>query len=146
MEQTGCIFCQIVAGRAPVSVGHEDKETLAFMDVRPVTPGHLLVIPKRHAAYLADLDEPTGGRLFQIAMGMAARLRQSDLRCDGVYLFLRDGDAAGQEVFHVHLHVIPRFPDDTFQIVADFSANPSRDELDTVAAKIRGSSTGSWAS
>ncbi|MBA2518786.1 MAG: HIT family protein, partial [Chloroflexia bacterium] len=109
-----CIFCDIVADRAPASVVHDDASCLAFMDIRPVTSGHLLVVPKRHAADLAGLDEPTGGHLFRVAMRLPAALRWTDLPCDGINLFLADGVAAGQEVFHVHLHVFPRYPGDSF--------------------------------
>lgn len=132
-----CIFCAIVAGSAPASVVYEDAELLAFMDIRPVTPGHLLIIPKRHAPYLADLDEATGGRMFTVAMQLAQALRASGLRCEGINLFLADGEAAFQEVFHTHLHVFPRFAGDTFRIDADWSITPSRAELDDVAAQVR---------
>ena len=132
-----CIFCQIVAGEAEASIVHDDGDILAFMDIRPVTPGHLLVIPKRHAPYLADLDEATGARMFMVAQRLAAALRASGLRCEGVNLFLADGEAANQEVFHVHLHVFPRFAGDTFRISADWSVTPSRSELDAQAERIR---------
>jgi histidine triad (HIT) family protein len=136
-EASDCVFCAIVAGEAPASVVHEDPAVLAFLDIRPVTPGHVLVIPKRHAPYLADLDEATGARVFVVAMRLAATLRASGLRCEGINLFLADGEAAFQEVFHTHLHVFPRFADDTFRIDADWSLNPSRAELDAIAAQIR---------
>ena len=132
-----CIFCAIVAGSAPASVVYEDAKLLAFMDIRPVTPGHLLIIPKRHAAYLADLDDSTGARMFTVAMQLAQALRASGLRCEGINLFLADGEAAFQEVFHTHLHVFPRFAGDTFRIDADWSITPSRAELDDVAAQVR---------
>ena len=137
MDQDGCVFCAIVAGQAPASVVHEDEVALAFLDTRPVTPGHLLVIPKRHAPYLADLDEETGGHLFAVALRLAAALRRSSLRCDGVNLFLADGEAAGQEVFHLHLHVFPRFSGDGVRIEGEWSVTPSRAELDEVAARVR---------
>lgn len=136
-EATDCPFCAIAAGTAPASIVYDDGAVLAFLDIRPVTPGHLLVVPRRHAPFLADLDEATGGRLFVVAMRLAAALRGSGLRCDGINLFLADGEAAGQEVFHAHLHVVPRFAGDGFGIVADWSAAPERGELDDVAAKIR---------
>jgi len=132
-----CVFCQIVARQAPVSAVHEDDQALAFMDIRPAIPGHLLVVPKRHAAYLADLDEETGGHLFRVGMRLAAGLRRSAVRCEGVNLFLADGAAAGQEVFRVHVHVIPRFAGDGFRIDANWSVQPSRAELDDTAAQIR---------
>lgn len=133
-----CIFCAIVAGEAPASVVYDDPEILAFLTIGPVTPGHLLVIPKRHAPYLADLDEATGARMFTVGMRLAAALRAtSDIRCEGVNLFLADGEAAFQEVFHTHLHVFPRFAGDTFAISADWSVQPERQELDDVAARLR---------
>jgi histidine triad (HIT) family protein len=109
------------------------------MDIRPVTPGHLLVIPRRHAPYLADLDEATGARMFVVAQRLAAALRASGLQCEGVNFFLADGEAAFQEVFHAHLHVFPRFAGDSFRISAGWwSVNPPRAELDAHAATIRG--------
>ena len=125
-----CIFCAIVAGNAPASVVYEDTDLLAFMDIRPVTPGHLMIIPKRHASYLADLDEATGERMFTVAMRLAQALRASGLRCEGINLFLA-------EVFHTHLHVFPRFAGDTFRIDADWTTTPSRAELDEIAARVR---------
>jgi diadenosine tetraphosphate (Ap4A) HIT family hydrolase len=134
----GCTFCAIVAGRAPASIVYEDADLLAFLDSRPVTPGHLLVIPKRHAPLLADLDEATGARMFTVAMRLAQGLRASGLRCEGINLFLADGEAAFQEVFHTHLHVFLRFVGDTFRIDADWSITPSRAELNEIAAQVRG--------
>jgi diadenosine tetraphosphate (Ap4A) HIT family hydrolase len=132
-----CIFCAIVAGSAPASVVYEDADLLAFLTIGPVTPGHLLIIPKWHAPFLADLDEATGARMFTVAMRLARALRSSGLRCEGINLFLADGEAAFQEVFHIHLHVIPRFAGDTFRVDADWSVTPSRAELDEVAAHVR---------
>lgn len=134
-----CIFCEIVAGTAPASVVYEDDALLAFLDIRPVTPGHLLVIPKRHAPYLAELDEETGGWMFTVGMRLAAALRASapEIQCEGVNFFLADGEAAFQEVFHTHLHVFPRFAGDTFGITADWSVSPEREELDRMAALLR---------
>lgn len=115
---------------------YEDEQHLAFMDISPVTPGHLLVIPKLHAPYLQDLPEGLGAGMFQVAQRLAAALRRSGLRCEGVNLFLADGEAAFQEVFHVHLHVFPRFAGDTFRIDADWKTAP-RAQLVETAAKVR---------
>ena len=138
-----CIYCAIVAGTAQASIVYDDAELLAFMDIRPVTPGHLLIIPKRHAPLLADLDQVTGARMFTVAMRLAQGLRASGLRCEGINLFLADGEAAFQEVFHTHLHVIPRFVGDTFRIDADWSVTPSRAELDKIATQVRAVMPGS---
>ena len=132
-----CVFCEIVAGRAPASIVYRDEIALAIMTIGPVNPGHLLVLPTRHAAYLADLDEATGSHLFVVGMRLAAALRRSGLRCEGVNVLLADGEAAFQEVFHVHLHVFPRFRGDAFRIDADWSVIPDRAELDRVAGRIR---------
>jgi histidine triad (HIT) family protein len=132
-----CVFCAIVAGTEPASVVHEDEVSLAIMTIGPVNPGHVLVLPKMHAAYLADLEETIGMHLFRIAMRVAAAIRASGVQCEGINLFLADGEAAFQEVFHVHLHVFPRFAEDSFGLSADWSVTPSREELDRVAMQIR---------
>ena len=106
------MFCGIIAGQLPVSQVYEDDQTVAFMDVRPLTSGHLLVVPRVHAASLEVLDEDTGTLVFAVAHRLARALRNSAVPCEGVNLFLADGVAAGQEVFHVHLHVLPRWSGD----------------------------------
>jgi histidine triad (HIT) family protein len=132
-----CIFCDIVAGTAPASMLYVDATVCSFLTIGPINPGHLLVIPRQHLASLAELDEQTTAHLFTVAMKMAAALRRSGLRCEGVNLFLADGEAAFQDVFHVHMHVSPRFVGDSFRIEADWSLHPTRAELDAVAAQIR---------
>lgn len=137
MPTVPCVFCEIVAGRAPASVVHYDERVIAFMDIRPVTTGHVLVVPRRHADGLRDLDEEDGAQAFRVARRLAAALRSSGVRCEGVNLFVADGAVAMQEVFHFHLHVLPRHRGDGFQVSADWSHHPSRDDLDRVAAAVR---------
>lgn len=132
-----CEFCEIVAGRSPASIVHEDDVALAIMTIGPVNPGHVLVMPKRHAPYLADLDDETGAHLFMVTTRVAAAIRGSGLRCEGINLFLADGAAAFQDVFHLHMHVFPRFAGDAFRVDADWSVKPSRAELDESARRIR---------
>jgi len=134
-----CIFCEIAAGRAPASIVARDDRVCAFLDIQPVNPGHLLVVPVRHAASLADLNPEDGAHLFRVAQKLTAAVRHSAVRCEGVTLLLADGKAAGQEVFHVHLHVIPRFSEDGFgfRFGTGYSELPSREDLDRVAASIR---------
>ena len=133
-----CVFCEIAAGRAEASIVYEDELVYAVMDIQPVTPGHLMVIPKRHATSLADLVDDESDALLRVARRAAAALRASGLRREGVNLFLAEGEAAGQEVFHVHLHVLPRFEGDGFglRLPPDYSVRP-RSELEAAAAKIR---------
>ncbi|NKY38218.1 HIT family protein [Cellulomonas septica] len=131
-----CVFCLIVAGELESSPVYEDGDVLAFMDLQPVTTGHLLVVPKEHRPYLADVGVGLGAAVFRAGQRMAAALRASELPCDGVNLFLADGEAAFQEVFHLHLHVFPRTPGDGFRISADWRVRP-RPELDEAAARVR---------
>jgi histidine triad (HIT) family protein len=133
-----CLFCRLVAGEEEVSLVYEDERTVAFMDIQPVVPGHLLVVPRAHSTYLADLDPEDGAAVFRTGQRAAAALRESSLRCEGVNLFLADGEAAGQDVFHVHLHVIPRHAGDGFglRLPPDYSIRP-RAELEEAAEAIR---------
>ena len=134
-----CVFCDIVRGTAQSSTVYADDTIVAFMDIQPVNEGHVLVVPRAHAAQLADLDGETGAHLFRVAMRLTEAIRQSGVRCEGVNLFLADGEAAGQEVFHVHLHLIPRFHGDGFgfRFGPDYSVLPGRARLDQTAAGIR---------
>jgi histidine triad (HIT) family protein len=139
MNEPSCVFCQIVQGQQQASCVYSDEHVVAFMDIQPVNEGHLLVVPRAHAGGLYDLDPEVGGHLFQVAMDLAAGLRRSNVRCEGVNLFLADGPAAGQEVFHVHLHVLPRFRGDGFgfRFGPDYGEQPNRATLDKVAAAIQ---------
>jgi len=136
VSSTECIFCAIAAGSAEASIVYADERAVAFMDIRPVTQGHLLVVPRRHAIGLADLDPEDGAQVFRVAQRMAAAIRRSDLPCEGINLFLADGQLAGQEIFHVHLHVLPRNPGDGFRVRMDWRF-PPRAELEDNAARIR---------
>lgn len=132
-----CLFCAIVAGDAPASVVHADDDVVAFLDTVPVNTGHVLVVPRRHAAGLVDLPVRAGEALWRAAHRIAATVRADPEWSEGVNLHLSDGEAAGQSVGHVHLHVIPRRRDDGLRIVEDnVPARPSRDELDAVAARL----------
>ncbi len=118
-----------------------DDLVTVFMDIHPINPGHLLVVPKVHASGLDDVPEDVCARMFIVGRQMNRALRQSGLRCEGVNLYLADGAVAGQDVFHSHLHVIPRFQGNSgrLRLQADFSSSASRDELDVQAEAIRNS-------
>ena len=139
-----CVFCQIVAGESPASIFYEDEIVLGFMTIGPVTTGHAMIIPKRHAAYLADLDEETGRHLWTITQRTAAAIRESGVRSEGINLFLADGEAAFQEIFHLHMHVFPRYAGDPFKLVVDWDVKPSREELNQAAQQIRSAYDRLW--
>jgi histidine triad (HIT) family protein len=140
---SSCVFCGILAGKLPSSMVYQDKVCAAFMDIQPVNPGHTLIVPNHHVASLGQLDVETGGHMFGVAQRTAAALRArarvGGPRCEGVNLFLADGEVAGQEVFHVHLHVIPRFRGDGFgfRFGPSYGTRPARAELNRVADEIR---------
>lgn len=134
-----CVFCRIVEGHAPASMVYRDSVCCAFMDIRPINVGHVLVIPLQHAAGLSDLPAAAGAHMFRIGQRIAAALRRSGHRCQGINLFLADGQVAGQEVFHVHLHVIPRYAGDGFGLrFGPLNRQPtSRSELEEAAMRLR---------
>jgi histidine triad (HIT) family protein len=133
-----CVFCELAAGKGDRSLAYEDDTAVAIMDRAPINEGHVLVLPKAHAAGLADLDQEVGGHLFRVAMKIAAAVRTTAVRCDGVNLWLADGEAAGQDVFHVHVHVLPRYEGDAFRVERRGGfQREDRPALDRVAASIR---------
>lgn len=137
MTADDCIFCRIVEGRLEASVVAQTPTVVAIMDLDPVTPGHVLVLPLAHLPALADLPDELAAEMLSFALSVGAALRAAPLRCEGVNLFYADGWAAFQDVFHAHLHVFPRYPGDGFTINARWGSNPTRDELDNHAAQIR---------
>ena len=138
MTNQSCVFCEIARGTAQSSTVYSDEAVMAFLDIQPVNEGHVLVVPRAHAAQLSELDAETGSQIFRVAMKLSGAIRQSEVRCEGIDLFLADGEAAGQEVFHVHLHIIPRFRGDGFgfRFGSQYGILPERARLDEVAAGI----------
>lgn len=112
---TDCPFCAIVAGEAPARRVYEDDATLAFLDVAPVTHGHTLVIPKPHHESLTDMDAGTTADVFGTAREVAAAI-EAAVAPDGLNLVQANGAAAGQEVFHAHVHLLPRYEDDAVEV------------------------------
>ncbi len=130
-----CIFCKIINGQIPSFKVYEDDFTFAFMDISPINPGHLLVVPKKHFAETKDYDEVTGGYVFNTAVKIEKALRKSNIvTCEGTNFFVANGTAAGQEVFHSHLHIIPRYKGDNFKVRIEKSEKPSMDELKNIAS------------
>ena len=137
---TSCIFCEIIAGRADSTKVFEDETCIAFMDINPINAGHVLVVPKTHATDLSDLSPEIGGRMFQMAQTVANALMKSGIKSEGINLMLAHREAAGQKVFHVHLHVIPRFRGDNLMIKFGLlKKKPTQVELGQVAALIKAS-------
>jgi histidine triad (HIT) family protein len=107
----GCIFCRIVAGELPSTVVASTERSLAFMDISPATYGHLLVVPRRHTRDITTVDAEDLADAVLLAQRMARRVRER-LGADGVNLLQSSGEVAWQTVFHLHLHVVPRYAGD----------------------------------
>ena len=116
---------------------YEDSDVVAFLDIQPVNTGHLLVVPRAHHESLSDIPHPLAMHLFEVAMELAPVVKQV-AGADGLNVVVNSGAAAGQDVFHYHVHVIPRSADDGFDIPLPFpgSSMPDRTVLDATAARI----------
>jgi len=130
-----CVFCRIVAGELPASVVHEDADTIAFMDIGSVNPGHVLVVAKKHAENVFALDEATGAAMGR-ALVRVARAIEKAFAPEGLSQYQANGKLAGQTVFHYHVHLVPRRRGDAMKV--DWPArNPGRDALEADAAALR---------
>jgi histidine triad (HIT) family protein len=128
MADPDCLFCKIVAGEIPATKIHEDDRTVAFMDINPATRGHLLCIPKAHAADLHAVSEDDLFAVARTAKTMAGRLKNR-LGADGVNVLQSSGQAAWQTVFHYHVHVIPRYEGDPLRLPWDPGRGGDKDEI-----------------
>ncbi|MGJ0121623.1 HIT family protein [Williamsia sp. MIQD14] len=129
-----CVFCAIVAGTAPARMVYSDDHVMGFLDIRPVRPGHTLVIPREHHPDLAGITSEMGTRLFDAARLIGAALRSSSIAADGVNVMINDGRAAFQTVFHTHVHVVPRHHGDRLSFARGLVMRRDPDPDATVAA------------
>lgn len=131
-----CVFCKILEGQADASLVYRDQICSIYMEHQPVTTGHIFIMPNEHIAHLEDLPEETGAHMFNLGQRAHRVFQESKISCEGVNFFLSDGEAASQEIFHVHLNVFPRHSGDQFHIKFpehDDSELPSKEELDELA-------------
>jgi histidine triad (HIT) family protein len=135
---SNCVFCKILKNEVIASFLFRNATVSAFLDVHPINPGHVLIVPNAHYERFADIEKKTVGEMFEVAQSILKAIQQSSLRCEGANLFLSDGAVAGQEVFHSHLHVAPRFSGDGQHVGfnhGDSDSSP-RSELDRIAKEI----------
>ena len=111
MKKEDCIFCKIANGEIPSSTIYEDEDFRVFLDLNPATRGHALIVPKEHFADLFELDDELAKKAVILAKKLAGHMKQA-LGCAGFNLVQNNGKAAGQTVFHFHLHLIPRYEKD----------------------------------
>lgn len=131
-----CIFCAIVAGDQPAHLVDEDEHTIAFLDILPWTRGHALVVPRRHSRNLYDIDDDDLCAAGSAAKRLAGRMRER-LECEGINLLNSSEPAANQEVFHFHIHVMPRWSSDGLRLPPR-PEPPAQEDLEEIAARLRG--------
>jgi histidine triad (HIT) family protein len=135
MYAASCIFCKIVWKEAPASIIYEDDRVLAFLDIRPLNEGHTLVISKEHYEVVYDMPEDLVAHIYKFVKRLAIAVKTAT-KADGITIIQQNGHAAGQEVFHLHVHVVPRFEG---QKLPHFRGilNASREQLERAAEIIR---------
>ncbi|HVP08149.1 MAG TPA: HIT family protein [Burkholderiales bacterium] len=132
---TDCVFCKIVAGQIPSTRVYEDEHTLAFMDIGHVNPGHTLVAVKKHAATVFELEETQAEAIARAIVKISKALKKT-FEPEGLSVYQANGKAAGQTVFHYHVHLLPRHAGDGMELVWPVK-NPPREKLEDYAARIR---------
>ncbi|MBI4791035.1 MAG: HIT family protein [Chloroflexi bacterium] len=139
-----CIFCAIAAKRAPAAFVYESTDALGFLDIHPITEGHLLIVPRKHCRNLFDIDDASGKSVMHAARVVARGMRAA-FNADGMNLFQSSERAGGQDVFHFHFHLLPRFFGDGLMARDGHDrmmrwrarGNPTQADLDAIAEKIR---------
>ncbi|MCM1175817.1 MAG: HIT family protein [Blautia sp.] len=134
MRDENCIFCKIANGEIPSKTLYEDEEFRVILDLGPAAAGHALILPKNHYADLYELPEDTAAHAMLLAKKMAGQITEK-LNCDGFNLMQNNGEAAGQTVFHFHMHLIPRYKDDG-QKIGWKPGKPSSEELEEIKDRI----------
>ena len=134
-----CIFCKIVNNEIPSRKVYEDEEIIAFLDLTQVTPGHTLVIPKKHVTDIFEYDEELASTVFSRIPKIARAISQSDSTISGMNIINNNGSIAYQSVFHSHVHLIPRYTeqDDFSMTFGDNSNNCTSEELEKIVTSIK---------
>ena len=131
-----CVFCQIAKGESAASVVYKDDQLMAFMDHAPINPGHVLIIPIKHAEHLLEMPEKTVGEMMVLAQKIGQAMKRTDLEAQAIQLRMNNGRPI-QGLLHAHLHVYPRFAGDGGEKLDIERPRAARAELDAVAKKIK---------
>lgn len=132
MRKDDCIFCKIANGEIPSATLYEDEEFRVVLDLGPAAKGHALILPKDHYADLYEIDEEVAGRVFKLAKKMATKMTEA-LGCDGFNIVQNNKPAAGQTVFHFHMHLIPRYEGDNAKFGWNVGSLTDEDREDILA-------------
>ncbi len=110
-----CLFCKIIRGELPTNKIYEDEKTFAFLDINPVNPGHVLVVPKKHAVDVFEIEESEWDTVMRVVRKISLAIEEA-LKPTGINLGMNNKSGAGQVVFHAHVHIMPRFPNDGHEL------------------------------
>ena len=135
MKKDDCIFCKIAAGEIPSRKIYEDKDLIAIMDLNPTSKGHSLIIPKEHCTNIYDIDEDIAAKVMKTAKKLATKMTVA-LNCDGFNLLQNNGKTAGQTMFHLHMHLNPRYKDADNNMLKFTSVSFSDEEMDAIRNQI----------
>lgn len=135
MTNTDCIFCKIANGEITSRTLYEDEHFRVIFDISPASKGHAIILPKKHAANIFEISEEDASKIYVVAKKVATALSE-ELQCEGVNILQNNGEAAGQSVFHLHMHIIPRYKDDTVNIKWKPTA-PDEALLDQLSEKLK---------
>lgn len=136
MRVNDCIFCKILADEIPSAVVYEDELFRAILDVNPAARGHVIILPKNHAADLFEFADDEASKILVVAKKIAKALKKT-YQCDGINILQNNGKAAGQTVFHLHVHVIPRFTGDTDHVNIGWRPGETPEDLQAIAQEIK---------
>lgn len=136
MKDSNCIFCKIANGEIPTNALYEDDDFKIILDRGPATKGHALILPKEHFADLYEIDDAVAAKVLPLAKKMAARMKKA-YSCDGFNLVQNNGKCAGQTVFHFHVHMIPRYADDTEMKIGWIPGEITDEEIDELVEKVK---------
>lgn len=133
-----CIFCRIINKEIPASIIYEDKESFAFLDVHPRSPGHTMVLPKVHFENIIDLPLEKIESVFKTVKNITILLKEK-IKPDGFTIGINHGKVSGQAIDHLHIHIIPRWLDDAGKSIHDVVNNPPKEDIEKIKEKILGS-------
>ncbi len=134
-----CIFCKIANGEIPSATIFENDDVRVILDIAPAAKGHAIMLLKKHAANIFELDAETAGRIFTVVPKIAAAIKEVT-GCDGMNILQNNGPAAGQTVFHLHIHFIPRYDNDTVDVkwvTGSYSDGEAGELAKKIAEKIK---------
>ncbi|MCR5692026.1 MAG: HIT family protein [Eubacterium sp.] len=134
MREENCIFCKILSGEIPSTTVYEDQDFKAILDVNPAARGHVIILPKNHAANIFELPDEDAAKIMPVAKKIATAVKKA-YNCDGINILQNNGEAAGQTVFHLHVHILPRFKNDTVNV--NWLQGEMPEDLDLIAEEIK---------